>query len=391
MSSHIVKYDNSDTTHFTYRDVEQYGPYHGRGWTSLNGASLDEEKEGAIYNNTLQVGPLMDISIEFPFNGTAIWVYGSVRPPATSYAPLTESKYSVIGWDYAGIPAMVPYKASNVSNPVNNVNFFSVTGMPYKSYTLTINITAATADMPYYFDYVAVEEPGPDPSSSVASTASSSSTSTSVSDASRTGSSAQSGASTTIAAASSKSSVPKGAIVGASIGGVALLAGLLLALLYWYRRRVKVPPEYDYGTVAQRDTPPDVIPFVNPDQAAAMQQAGDRGLLFVPGLPPPPDSPGPATRSQSPAVLPSRKALALEAARQSSVDVTPGAGPSTGSDRKDPSSFQSPSRSPSHGPSSEAGSSSEPSTEAPMYSHPPPGDLGHTFMDEESPPAYTPS
>ncbi|KAI0369336.1 hypothetical protein BV20DRAFT_1053375 [Pilatotrama ljubarskyi] len=388
MSSHIVKYDNSDITRFTYRNVEQYGPYHGRGWSSLNGASLDEENQGPIYNNTLQVGPLLDISIEFPFNGTAVWVYGSIRPPATSYAPLTESKYSVIGWDYAGIPAMVPYKASNVSNPVNNVNFFSVTGMPYKSYTLIINVTAATADMPYYFDYVAIEVPGPDQSSTSSSVSPSSA---SASGAFQTTSSAQTSAST-VAAATSKSSVPKGALIGAAVGGVAVLAALLLALLYWCRRRAKVPPEYDYGSVAQRDTPPHVIPFVNPDQAAAMQQVGDRGLLFVPGLPPP-DSPAPSPRLQSPAVLPSQKALAREAARQSSFDVISGAGPLTLSlDRKDPSQFQSASQQETSGPSSEAGSSSGPSTGVPMYPHPPPGDIRHILVDEEeSPPAYTPS
>lgn len=68
MSSHIVKVDNADPR-LIYRNVEQPGPYHGRGWTSLNGASEDPDKQGPIYDNTLQVGPLLDISVEFPFEG----------------------------------------------------------------------------------------------------------------------------------------------------------------------------------------------------------------------------------------------------------------------------------------------------------------------------------
>lgn len=63
-------------------------------------------------------------------------MYGSIRPPTASFAPLTTSKYSVIGYDYAGIPAMAPYVASNVTSPINNVNFWSQSGMPNKTYTL---------------------------------------------------------------------------------------------------------------------------------------------------------------------------------------------------------------------------------------------------------------
>lgn len=104
-------------------------------------------------------------------------MYGSIRPPTASFAPLTTSKYSVIGYDYAGIPAMAPYVASNVTSPINNVNFWSQSGMPNKTYTLWVNITSSTANMPYYLDYIAIEVPGPGPSSSASSTSSSSATS----------------------------------------------------------------------------------------------------------------------------------------------------------------------------------------------------------------------
>lgn len=118
--------------------------------------------------------------------------------------------------------------------------------------------------------------------------------------------------------------------------------------------------------------------------------------MFVPSLPP--TSPSSASGSHPPpaATLPSQKALAMEMARQSSVDITTsGAGGSStlGSDRKDGSAYQSSSSRPhTPGPSSEAGSSSAPSTAgAPGYGAPPATGLGHVFEDEESPPAYSAS
>lgn len=43
-----------------------------------------------------------------------------------------------------------------------------------------------------------------------------------------------------------------GAIVGGTIGGVAVLALALLALLFWYKRRPKASLEYGYGSAAQK-------------------------------------------------------------------------------------------------------------------------------------------
>lgn len=195
-----------------------------------------------------------------------------------------------------------------------------------------------------------------------------------------------------------------------------MLLVLLLSLLRWYKRRPKLPPDYDYGSVAQQgpwafvypstftltscvltlDSPPHIMPFVNPTQAAAMEQTGDRGLMFVPGLPP--SSPSFGSGLQSPDVLPSQKALAMEAARRGTIDGlgTPGAGSSTaGSDRKDGGAFlstNSGSRPHTPGAASEAGSSSGPSNaSAPEYVPPPQSELRHALEDEESPPAYTPA
>ena len=122
--------------------------------------------------------------------------------------------------------------------------------------------------------------------------------------------------------------------------------------------------------------------------------------MFVPGLPSSTASPS-LSRPQSPAVLPSQKALAMAAARQGSMDVqSPGAGSSvTGvpGDRKDPVAFQqSASRphTPGPGAPSEAGSSSGgPSIAGVLYSNPSANDLRHVLAaeDDELPPAYTPS
>ncbi|KAH9894046.1 hypothetical protein C8Q73DRAFT_790625 [Cubamyces lactineus] len=132
-----------------------------------------------------------------------------------------------------------------------------------------------------------------------------------------------------------------------------------------------------------------------------MAQAGDRGLMFIPGLPSSTPSPS-LPRPQSPAILPSQKALAMAAAaRQGSMNVqSPGAGSSvTGAgDHKDPAALQqNASRSHTPGPgasSSEAGSSSgRPSIAGMLYSSPSASDLRHVLAaeDDELPPAYTPS
>ncbi|KAI0331342.1 hypothetical protein GY45DRAFT_1370005 [Cubamyces sp. BRFM 1775] len=188
--------------------------------------------------SVLQYAPLEDISVEFLFNGTRISVFGTIRPPTASYAPLPVTKYSLIGWDWGGIPAMNPYQAPNVTMPQNNVNFWSSQEMPYKEYILTINVTTATANMPFCLDCVTIEVPGLDPS---ANTTSSTATST-----------------TRRRRWSHGSTAPVGAIVGASIGGIALIAAALFVLLRWYRRRVSVPPAYDYGPLAaaQQGAPP---------------------------------------------------------------------------------------------------------------------------------------
>ncbi|KAI0633027.1 hypothetical protein C8Q77DRAFT_1218409 [Trametes polyzona] len=397
-TSHWIKVDNTDPR-ILYRNVEQFGPFHGRGWTSAIGPSEDDEKQGPIYNNTLQVGPLLDISVEFPFEGIGVAVYGTVRPPLTTDAPQTESAYSVLGYDYAGVPSMFPYKASVVSNPKNGICFFSRSNIDNKNYTLTINVTNSTSNMPYYLDYIAIQLPGPDPSASASSSATSSAPITFGSDPP-----SATASNTDAPAVSGSSSVPKGAIIGAAIGGAALLTAVLLALLFWYKRRPKASPDYDYGSVAQQDTPPHIIPFVNPEQAAAMQQTGGGGLMFVPGLPQA-TSPSSSSSPQLPAVLPSQKALATlmgVGGRQYSTDLVPGgAGSSSvsgsGSDRKDPSAFQSASRPHTPGPASEAGSSSGASGSAPLgapslgYAQPPASELRSGMEDEESPPAYSPA
>ncbi|KAI9058745.1 hypothetical protein FKP32DRAFT_1597069 [Trametes sanguinea] len=385
MSSHTVIVDDSDTSRINYVNIF-LGPYRGQGWTTRSGSSLDP-KEGPIYDSTLHVTGIEDVSLEFPFQGTRVSVYGSVWPPSASWAPPTISAYSVVGWDYGGHLSMQPYQAPNITEPVNNVNFFTSDDMPYDSYTLVINVTSASTSSPYYLDYIAVEVPGPAPSSSaepstsssplpapspsrsastssiipilssssdmsadthstlgfstftfpaisaVPSNASSSSSSapTSGSSSARpstsSGSSSQSslrstvGTSTTLpplAEFSRESSVPVGAIVGAALGGIAVLTLVALFVIFvCLRRRGLRSREFNYGTRGQQDFPPSMTPYVSPASPNSMQEssfsipfsAADASRSFDTSSP----IPSPPTTPPAPRTFPSRKALAAAA------------------------------------------------------------------------------
>ena len=183
--------------------------------------------------------------------GTRVAVYGSLRSPLQTDAPLPLTKYSIPEWDYGGVPAMIPYQAPNVTAPQNDVNFFTSDILPYGTYTLTINVTTASSGAPFYLDYIAVEVPGPAPSSSTPS------------------SSLQTSASSTPTHLPAEGLIPQhhrpiGAIVGGVLAGVLGIVGAFFVFFCYMRqkRRTMMPPEYDYGhcTVAQKgiSSPPTI-------------------------------------------------------------------------------------------------------------------------------------
>ncbi|KAI0354239.1 hypothetical protein OH77DRAFT_1426288 [Trametes cingulata] len=336
MSSHTVVVDDSDTVSINYVNIE-LGPYRGKGWSSQSGPSLDEDTEGPIHNSTLHVATVEDTSVVFPFNGTRVAVFGSIWPPTATYAPMTLSEYSVLGWDYGGDASMQPFQAPNLTVPRNNVNFFTSNDMPYGAYVLTINVTRASIDAPYFLDYIAVEVPGPAPSIALTAT---SAFSTALPIPSLSHSSHSTGGVTALPPlpgfTSDHKSVPIGAMVGAVVGGVALVAiAVLLVACFVKRRHIRRSPEFDYGSVGQQDLPPPVTPYVTPPSPCSMREGENRPFLSwtTPGM----AQELPGSNTSSP--LPSRRTIAAASIRPLSDAVDSTATASSSADRKNHALF----------------------------------------------------
>ncbi|PIL25856.1 hypothetical protein GSI_11609 [Ganoderma sinense ZZ0214-1] len=272
-SSHTIFIDDADTSRIQYQTI-QLGPYRGKGFTPYSGVSTDD-KAGPIYDGTLSATVVEDVSAAVTFSGTRVSVYGSLRPSLQTDVPPPLTKYSIPEWDYGGVPAMIPYQAPNVTSPQNDINFFTSDILPYGTYTLTINVTTASSDAPFYLDYIAVEVPGSAPSSSTPSSSNS----------------LQSTASSTsthlpIQAFTPQDRPPIGPIVGGCLAGVlGVLVAFAVFFCYFKQKHRMMPPEYNYGncTMAQKDATPHVVPFADSEVGVSIGQPGDLGLMFVPG------------------------------------------------------------------------------------------------------------
>ncbi|OJT06212.1 hypothetical protein TRAPUB_2934 [Trametes pubescens] len=232
---------------------------------------------GAVYNSTLAGCNASGASVVFTFNGSNIFVFGSVVDPGSSSPPV--SVYTVDG----GSPTT--FTAPQTTGRQDVVQFFGSSNMPLTIHTLTINITNASPGAPYYLDYLQYNvDVLPPLSSSVAPTSTSASAiSSSSSTADSTVTSATPSA-TASAVAETKQTAPMGAIVGGVIGGLALLF-VLIGALYWRRNR-RPSGEFRYGTKAHQDTAPPVVPYMtasslslhghasNPSPALYMPRAG---------------------------------------------------------------------------------------------------------------------
>ncbi|KAI1790537.1 hypothetical protein LXA43DRAFT_1062003 [Ganoderma leucocontextum] len=286
-SSHTIFIDDADTSKIQYQTI-QLGPYRGKGFTPYSGVSTDD-RAGPIYDGTLSVTVVEDVSAAVIFTGTRVSVHGSLRPSLQTDIPLPLTKYSIPEWDYGGVPAMVPYQAPNVTTPQNDVNFFTSDVLPLGTYILTINVTAANPNAPFYLDYIAVEVPGPAPSSALSWSLQSTASST-----------------PTYLPASAfipQSHRPIGAIVGGVLAGVLGLVGaFFLFFCYFKQKRRMMPPEYNYGkcTMAQQDAPPHLVPFTDSGRGVSIAQPGDLGLMFVPGRSSMGSQPSSSSRPNSP-------------------------------------------------------------------------------------------
>ncbi|KAJ8474862.1 hypothetical protein ONZ51_g6941 [Trametes cubensis] len=237
MSSHTTLVDDSDTDSIQYSDTHS--------WSAYTGTSLDQVVEGSIHNSTLHVATASGSSITFSFNGISVAVFGSVWPPAATYVPLTTSEYTLFRLNPRTNVSTGSFLAPNLTIPKNNLNFYSSGNIPYDAYVLTINVTQTSIDSPYYLDYIAVEAPGPAPS---------------ITSMQATRSSATTGVTST-PSASHGPVLPVGAIIGIAIGSVCAIALALALVVFVCMRRRPPPSEFNYGSVGQRGTsaPPRVL------------------------------------------------------------------------------------------------------------------------------------
>ena len=67
-SFHTIFIDDADTSKIQYLTI-QLGPYRGKGFIAYSGASNDD-KAGAIYDGTLSVTVVQDVSAAVTFTGT---------------------------------------------------------------------------------------------------------------------------------------------------------------------------------------------------------------------------------------------------------------------------------------------------------------------------------
>lgn len=339
MSSRTVVVDDSDTDAIKYIAAAQSGSSQGGGWSPYTGASLNENFEGPIHNSTLHAATFTGTSLEFSFSGasatfsrtqnvstdpsvcrclcerelegTRVAVYGSVWPPSTTYAPLTVSEYIVVGAGSTTNISTGSFQAPNFTIPKNNLNLFTSNDMPYGAYVLTVNVTRASIDSPYYLDYFAVLVPDSAPTS----------VSTSASAAPVSGSSAEAASTSPpmpVSSLSNHASLPIGAIVGVAMAAAVFIAIVVAIAAYRCARRRRGPPEYQYEFVGEQDEgmttegimhyvaavlilifpepPPLVTPFMMPELVYAMREAAhhDAPSMVRPPYATPPPSPAPS-------------------------------------------------------------------------------------------------
>ncbi|KAI0827864.1 hypothetical protein BC628DRAFT_120625 [Trametes gibbosa] len=196
----------------------------------------DPEIWGGYVHAALESGP----SALFTFTGSQVSVYGRVVPLKNGADPPL-SLYSV---GSIHLQAFIP---NPVSSPVDNVAFFNSSVMPYGQYTLIINVTRASADAPFYLDYVRynITHPSaPTAASTSASVISSSSTAIPIS----------TSAAPIVRASSSP---PVGPIVGGVVGGVVVVAAAVIAFFYYRLRKRQM-------SSSPSDSPPPMMPPVTP-------------------------------------------------------------------------------------------------------------------------------
>lgn len=151
---------------------------------------------------------------------TAVIIYGSVYPTKLGVPPAPVTSVYIMNHEVVG-----SYTAPNVTQELDHVVFWSADGLVSTYHTVTVNVTSASPDYPFLFDFIAFPYAAyTTPSVTLSESASSSSVDASW----------LSQASQNDTAPSPRSNT--GVIAGGVVGGIALFALASIAALWiWYR------------------------------------------------------------------------------------------------------------------------------------------------------------
>ena len=180
--------------------------------------------------------------------GTRISLYGVVIPWISG--PLPTAQYAVDG------QSQNITSAPNTTRTLLGVNFYTSDWFPNGTHVLTVNVTTATEDGPYLFDYLSIDTTNPPAASTnntIATNTTTAVTSSSTSSTSTSSSSTATSSGDALGASTSgKSSVPTGPIVGGVIGGMALLALIAFGAWWlWRKHRTEGVSTYAYARTGQ--------------------------------------------------------------------------------------------------------------------------------------------
>ncbi|KAI1790549.1 hypothetical protein LXA43DRAFT_973560 [Ganoderma leucocontextum] len=159
----------------------------------------------STYNQSVADITVPKWSFQYNFTGTRISLCGVVIP--CIQGPIPAAQYAVDGTsqNISSVP--------NTTRTLLAVDFYTSDWFPFGAHMLTVNVTTATSNGPYLFDYLSVD-------------------------------------------ISAKSSVPVGPIIGAVTGGVALLALIVLGGWWlWKQNRTEDMSTYAYVQTGQYDGP----------------------------------------------------------------------------------------------------------------------------------------
>ncbi|TBU59942.1 hypothetical protein BD310DRAFT_365384 [Dichomitus squalens] len=195
-------------------------------------------------------------SFQYQFTGTRISLYGVVIPWISGALPTAQ--YAVDG------QSQNISSAPNTTRTLLGVNFYTSDWFPNGTHMLTVNVTTATEDGPYLFDYLSIDTTNPPAANNTAATNSTASASSSSTSTTSSSSSTASSSGTALGASThSKSSVPIAPLVGGVIGGLALLALIAFGAWWmWKKHRTEGVSTYAYARTGQYDGhTPHVDPF----------------------------------------------------------------------------------------------------------------------------------